>query len=203
MKFFFDLFPIILFFAAYKLGDAYPERSLHLLNSLGVVLPPKATPGIFVATAVAIAATFVQIAWVWLHHRKVDTMLWVSLVLIAVFGGATLVLQDPLFIKWKPTVLYWLFAVVLLVSELVFGKNLIAAMMKAQIELPPPVWRKLNLSWAAFFAGMGALNLYVAYNFSEPTWVNFKLFGFLGIMLVFVLLQGLMLAKYMDEAEKS
>lgn len=179
MKFFFDLFPIILFFAAYKFY------------------------GIYTATAVAIAATVAQIAWVWLRHRKVDTMLWVSLVLIGVFGGATLVLHDPLFIKWKPTVLYWLFAVVLLVSELAFGKNLIAAMMKAQLELPQPVWRKLNLSWSGFFGGMGGLNLYVAYNYSEPTWVNFKLFGFLGIMFVFVLLQGLMLAKYVEEGDKS
>lgn len=178
MKFFFDLFPIILFFAAYKFY------------------------GIYTATGVAIAATVAQIAWVWFRHRKVDTMLWVSLILISVFGGATLVLHDPLFIKWKPTVLYWLFAAVLLVSQLMFNKNLIASMMKAQIQLPTPVWRKLNLSWAAFFAGMGGLNLYVAYNYSEPTWVNFKLFGFLAIMFVFVLLQGLMLAKYMEEGDK-
>ena len=178
MKFFFDLFPIILFFVAYKFY------------------------GIYYATAVAIAATFGQIAWVWFRHRKVDSMLWVSLVLITVFGGATLILHDPTFIKWKPTVLYWLFAVVLLVAEYFFGRNLIAAMMKAQIELPKPVWRKLNLSWAAFFGGMGGLNLYVAYHFSEPTWVNFKLFGFLGIMLVFVLLQGVVLAKYIEEGDQ-
>lgn len=178
MKFFFDLFPIILFFVAYKVYDIYT------------------------ATAVAIAATFAQIAWVWMRDRKVDAMLWVSLVLIGVFGGATLFLHDPLFIKWKPTVLYWLFAVVLLGAQLLFGKNLIAAMMKAQIKLPEPVWRKLNFSWAAFFGGMGGLNLYVAYNFSEPAWVNFKLFGFLGIMLVFVLLQALMLAKYVEEGER-
>ena len=178
MKFLFDLFPILLFFAAYKFY------------------------GIYTATAVAIGGTVAQIAWVWLRHRKVDTMLWVSLVLISVFGGATLILHDPLFIKWKPTVLYWLFALVLLVSELFFGKNLIAAMMKAQLTLPQAVWRKLNLSWSGFFAGMGGLNIYVAYNFSESAWVNFKLFGFMGIMLVFVLLQGLMLAKYMEEGEK-
>ncbi|MCL6556816.1 MAG: septation protein A [Burkholderiales bacterium] len=179
MKFFFDLFPVILFFIAYK---AY---------------------GIYTATAVAIAATFAQIGWMWLRHRKVDTMLWVSLVLIVVFGGATLWLHDPVFIKWKPTVLYWLFAVVLLAAERLFGRNLIAAMMKNQIKLPDAVWHRLNLSWATFFAFMGGLNLVVAYRFSEAAWVNFKLFGFLGIMLVFILLQGLMLAKYVEEGEGS
>lgn len=179
MKFFFDLFPIILFFVAYK---AY---------------------GIYTATAVAIAATFAQIGWMWLRHRRVDTMLWVSLALITVFGGATLVLHDPLFIKWKPTVLYWLFAVVLVTADWFFGKNLIAAMMQAQIKLPATVWRRLNLSWAGFFAAMGGLNLFVAYRFSESTWVNFKLFGFLGIMFLFVLAQGVMLARYVEESEGS
>ncbi|MEJ5212047.1 MAG: septation protein A [Burkholderiales bacterium] len=179
MKFFFDLFPILLFFVAYKIY------------------------GIFTATAVAIAATFAQIGWVWWRRRHVDAMLWVSLVLITVFGGATLFLHDPLFIKWKPTVLYWLFAVVLLGADLLFGRNLIAAMMRQQIKLPESVWRRLNLSWAGFFALMGGLNLFVAYRFSEAAWVNFKLFGFLGIMLVFVLLQALMLAKYVEEGERS
>lgn len=179
MKFLFDLFPIILFFVAYK---AY---------------------GIYAATAVAIAATFAQIGWVWLRHRKVDTMLWVSLALITVFGGATLILHDPLFIKWKPTVLYWLFAIVLLAADVLFGRNLIAAMMKGQINLPEAVWRKLNLGWAGFFALMGGLNLFVAYHFSEAAWVNFKLFGFLALMVVFVLIQGLLLAKYVEEREGS
>ena len=202
MKFFFDLFPIILFFAAYVFGEHNPETARHLLAAVGVAIPSANKPEIYLSTVVAIAATFAQVAWVLAHRRKVDTMLWVSLVLITVFGGATLALQNPMFIKWKLTVLYWLFAILLLVAELIFGKNLIAAMMKEQIALPQPVWRKLNFSWATFFAGVGGLNLYVAYNYSEATWVNFKLFGFLGIMLVFVLLQGLMLAKYVEEGDK-
>jgi len=175
MKFLFDIFPVILFFVAFKLYDIY------------------------VATAVAIAATVVQIAWVWLRHRKVDKMLWVSFGVIAVFGGATLVLQDETFIKWKPTVLYWLFAGALAIAELGFRKNLIRAMMESQIALPEPVWRRLLASWIGFFAVMGAINLAVAFNFSTETWVNFKLFGGIGLMLVFIVLQALMLARYAEQ----
>jgi intracellular septation protein len=175
MKFLFDIFPVVLFFVAFKLYDIY------------------------VATAVAIAATVVQIAWVWLRHRKVEKMLWVSFGVIAVFGGATLVLQDETFIKWKPTVLYWLFAGALAIAELGFRKNLIRAMMESQIALPDPVWRRLLASWIGFFAVMGAINLAVAFNFSTETWVNFKLFGGIGLMLVFVVLQALMLARYAEQ----
>lgn len=177
MKFLFDLFPVILFFITYKIY------------------------GIYAATAVAIAATFVQIGWVWFRHGKVDTMLWVSLVLIVIFGSATLILQDETFIKWKPSVLYWLFAAALLIAQAVFKKNFIRTMMKEQLTLPEPVWARVNASWAGFFAFMGAANLYVAFNYSAETWVNFKLFGFMGLMLVFVVLQGLMLGKYMATDE--
>lgn len=178
MKFLFDLFPVILFFIAFKLQ------------------------GIFVATAVAIAAVFCQIGWVWFRHRKVDTMLWVGLAVIVVFGGATLVLQDETFIKWKPTVLYWLFAVILFFAHSVFGKNLVQAMLQSQIALPDPVWLRLNLSWVVFFALMGGANLFVANNFSTENWVNFKLFGTMALMLVFVLLQALLLAKYVEDKKE-
>jgi intracellular septation protein len=177
MKFLFDLFPVILFFVAFKFFGIYP------------------------ATAVAIGATFAQIGWVWFRHRKVDNMLWVSLGVIVVFGGATLLLHDETFIKWKPTVLYWLFSAALLIAELGFRKNLIKAMMVKQMALPDIVWRKLLMSWAGFFAVMGVLNLYVAFNYSTDAWVNFKLFGGMGLMLVFVVLQALMLAKYVDSKE--
>ena len=177
MKFLFDLFPVILFFIAFKLQ------------------------GIYVATAVAIGASFAQIGWLWLRGRKIDAMLWVSLAIIVVFGSATLLLHDETFIKWKPTVLYWLFACVLSVSALVFRKNLIRAMLGEQIQLPDPAWNKLNFSWVGFFAGMGLLNLYVAFNFPTDTWVNFKLFGGMGLMLVFVIGQGLFLAKYVEPKE--
>ena len=175
MKFLFDLFPILLFFVAFKLSDIY------------------------VATAVAIAATFAQVGWLKLRGRKVEPMLWASLAIIAVFGGATLVLQNETFIKWKPTVLYWLFAAVLAGGEILAGRNLLRALLGAQLELPDVAWRKLNLSWIGFFAFMGAANLAVAYNFSTDAWVNFKLFGGIGLMLLFLLAQGLFLAKYVQE----
>ena len=177
MKFLFDLFPIILFFVAYKFS------------------------GIFAATAVAIAATVAQIGWVWFRHRKVDTMLWVSFGIVTVFGGATLLFQNPTFIKWKPTVLYWFFAGSLIFSALVLNKNLIRTQLEAQMKLPEALWGKVNLAWAGFFAAMGVINLFVAYNFSEDTWINFKLFGGMGLMLVFVLAQGMLLSRYIVEEE--
>lgn len=177
MKFLFDLFPVILFFIAFKFGD------------------------IFVATGVAIAATFAQIGWVWFKHRKVDNMLWVSLGIITVFGGMTLIFHDETFIKWKPTVLYWAFASTLIISALVFRKNLIRTLLTEQMKLPEPVWDQLNWSWAGFFIFMGFANLAVAFafNFSTDDWVNFKLFGGVGLMLVFVIAQGLILSKYIEE----
>jgi intracellular septation protein len=178
MKLLFDLFPVIVFFVAFKVADIY------------------------VATGVAIAATFAQIAWVWFRHRKVENMLWVSLAIIVVFGGATLLLHDETFIKWKPTVLYWAFAAVLIGARYVFSKNLIRSMVGKQLTLPEPVWDKLNLSWAGFFAVMGCLNLFVAFRFSTDVWVNFKLFGGMGLMLLFALGQGLMLSRYVDADDK-
>ncbi len=198
-KILFDLFPIFLFFIAFKLAGSNPEQAAALAASVSYPADPKQLP-ILMATAVAIIATVVQIAWVWLRHGKVDTMLWISLALVVVLGGATLWLHDPTFIKWKPTVLYWLFAVVLAGSHLLFKKNLIRTMMQqAQMELPETLWAKLNYSWVIFFAVMGVVNLYVANHYSLAAWVNFKLFGFMGMMLAFMLLQGLVLAKYIEK----
>jgi intracellular septation protein len=177
MKFLFDLFPVILFFIAFKFA------------------------GIYAATGVAIAATFAQIAWVWFKHRKVDTMLWVSLGVVTVFGGMTLIFHDETFIKWKPTVLYWAFAAALAGGMLFFKKNLIRLLLVEQMQLPEAVWRQLNWSWVGFFVFMGIANLAVAFafGFSTDDWVNFKLFGGMGLMLVFVIAQGLLLSKYIEE----
>ena len=178
MKFLFDLFPVILFFAAFQVWDIY------------------------VATGVAIAATFAQIGWLALRRRKIDPMLWASLAIIVVFGGLTLALRDKTFIQWKPTVLYWLFGLSLIGAKLLFGRNLIRTMLAEQVSMPEPVWARLNWSWVGFFAFMGAANLYVAFNYSTDTWVNFKLFGGMGLMLVFVILQALYLARNIQEKEQ-
>lgn len=203
MKFLFDLLPVILFFVAFKVAGSNTDGAASVVTSLlGAEITPAQAP-ILLATAVAIVATFLQVAWLLLRGKKVDTMLWISLAIIVVFGGATLLLHDKRFIQWKPTVLYWLFASILLGSKLLFRRNLIRAMMEKQITAPEPVWDKLNLSWIAFFIVMGVVNLYFVYNFSEETWVNFKLFGAFGLMLLFVIVQGLWLHKYVEQKEES
>jgi intracellular septation protein len=199
-KFLFDLFPVIVFFVAYKLGDSYPESAQAMLSAFGMHTAPGGKPGIFLATLVAIFATFVQVGWVKLRGHKVEIMLWVSLFIIVIFGGATLYLQDENFIKWKPTVLYWIFAGAIFGAAL-FGRNLIRTMMGSQMELPDAAWRQMNLSWGGFFAFMGIANLWVANNFSTDSWVNFKLYGSVVLMLVFVVIQSLLLSRYLDKEE--
>jgi len=199
VKLLFDLFPIILFFIAYKWGGANPDQASALLTALGLHLNGAAKPGVLLATVVAIVATFGQIAWVWAKHRKVDAMLWVSLALILVFGGATLWLQDEAFIKWKPTVLYWLFAAALTLGPVLFKRNLIRLMMEKQLTLPDIAWTRLNQGWAGFFALMGGANLFVAFNYTTDAWVNFKLFGSLGLMVLFILGQSVYLARHLKE----
>lgn len=206
MKFLFDLFPVILFFASFKVSEANPQAAADLIGpllgviGLGASITAKQAP-ILVATLVVILATAIQIGWVWLRHGKVDKMLWVSLVLVVFFGGLTLIFHDETFIKWKPTVLYWIFAGALLFSATVLKKNLIRGMLEAQMQLPEKLWQGLNLAWIGFFILMGVLNLLIAFAFDLPTdiWVNFKLFGGMGLMIVFIVAQSIFLAKYIEE----
>jgi intracellular septation protein len=177
MKLLFDLFPILLFFAAFKLADIY------------------------VATGVAIAATALQIAWLKLRGRPVEPMQWASLGIIVVFGGMTLLFHDETFIKWKPTVLYGLFAAALLLAPRLTGRNPLRAIMGAQLSLPPRIWQQLTWAWAGFFAFMGGLNLFVAYRFALETWVDFKVFGTLGLTVVFVIVQALWIGRHAEEPE--
>lgn len=172
MKILFDFFPILIFFAFYK---------FH---------------GIYVATAVAMAASVIQVVFHRLRHQSYEKMHLISLGLILVLGSATLFFHNPWFIKWKPTGIYWLSAIVFLASQYVGKKTLIQKMMEGNVNLPAKIWLRLNMAWSAYFITMGALNLYVAYTFSTDAWVNFKLFGGAGFMLIFVFIQAIYLTKH-------
>jgi intracellular septation protein len=201
MKILFDFLPIALFFGMFKYAEGNKDWAastatewLGFMVSGGVVGPAEAP--VLLATVVVIVATLLQILWLKARGRKVDTMLWVSLGLVTALGGATIYFHSENFIKWKPTVLYWVMGGALLFGQLVLKKNGIKSLMGAQMALPDAVWRTVNFSWIAFFTLMGFLNLWVAFNFSTSTWVNFKLFGGLGLMLVFVLVQAAFLNKH-------
>jgi len=179
MKFLFDFFPIILFFVAYKVYDIY------------------------VATLVAIAASLLQVGFYWFRHRRFESMHIVTLVTVLIMGGATLLLHDERFIKWKPTIINWLFAGAFLVSQFIGGRPIIARLMGTRISLPRAVWGRLNVMWTAFFVFLGATNLYVVYHYDTDTWVNFKLFGMMGLTLLFVIAQGFYLARHLVPGAKT
>ena len=206
MKILFDFLPIALFFGMFKYADGHKEWAastatdwLGFMVSGGVVGAAEAP--VLLATVVVIVATLAQIIWLKARGRKVDTMLWVSLGLVTVLGSATIYFHSETFIKWKPTMLYWLMGSALLVGQLVFRTNFIQRLMGAQMELPGAVWRTLNWAWAGFFAFMGVLNLWIAYQFDTNTWVNFKLFGGMGLMVLFVLGQALYLGRHMKDTD--
>ena len=200
MKILFDFLPIALFFGMFKYAEANKDWAagiatdwLGFMVSGGIVGTAEAP--VLLATVVVIVATLTQILWLKASGRKVDTMLWVSLGLVTVLGSATIYFHSENFIKWKPTVLYWVMGSSLLLGQLIFKKNGIKSLMGAQMRLPDATWRMVNYSWVAFFAAMGCLNLWVAFNFPTSTWVNFKLFGGLGLMLVFIMVQAIYLNK--------
>jgi len=179
MQLLIDFLPVVLFFIAYKLA------------------------GIYVATGVLIVGVLAQTAISWFRHKKVSPMLLTSAILVLVFGGLTLLVHDAAFIKWKPTIVNWLFAAAFLASQFIKGPTLVQRLMGEQVQLEPAsLWTKLNLMWVVFFIVCGALNLYVAFTFSESTWVNFKLFGLFGLTLVFALAQGVWLARKAEHVEK-
>ena len=203
MKLLFDVFPVILFFVFFKFGNSHPETADAILAAFHIVLDPAIKPAIFLATLVSIFATTLQILWTKYRHGKVDAMLWLSFFVIVLFGGATLVFHNDTFIRWKPTVLYWLFSGALLGSNLIFKKNLIRSALSNKMALPVRIWNLLNLSWGLFFLVLGFINLYVAYNYPIESWVNFKLFGFTGLMLIFVVAQSAWLSKYINEDKEN
>lgn len=177
MQFLLDLLPVIAFFVAYKLADIY------------------------VATGVLIVGVLIQTAWSWFRHRKVSPMLLTSAVLVLVFGGLTLAIHDPTFIKWKPSIVNWLFAGAFLVSHYMSGPTIVQRLMGENVTLDTGSWKRLNLAWVAFFVFAGALNLFVAFRYDEATWVNFKLFGLMGLTLVFALAQGVWIARKTEAAD--
>jgi intracellular septation protein len=204
MKLLLDFLPILLFFAAFKGAEGHKEwaaefatQNLGFMVSGGIVGPTEAP--VLLATVVVILATLAQVAYLRLRGRRVDTMLWVSLGLVAGLGGLTIWFHSETFIKWKPTLLYWVMAGAFLLGPLLFGKNLLRLLLGEQLQLPDPIWQRLSWAWVAFFSAMGALNLWVAYTFSTDTWVNFKLFGGIGLMLLFTLAQGLYLSRHVKD----
>jgi len=175
MDLLFDFLPIALFFVAYAFA------------------------GIYVATGTAIAASLLQLAFAHFVLKRVKPMLWISCLIVVVFGGLTLYLHNPAFIKWKPTVLYWVFASTLLVSALALKRNLIRKLLGEQVSLPDSLWHGLNLAWASFFIALGVLNIYVAYSFSEATWVKFKVFGCTGLMILFIIPQAILISRHVKD----
>jgi intracellular septation protein len=206
MKLLFDFLPILLFFGTFKYAEAHKDWAADFatghfgfLVSGGAVGSAEAP--VLLATVVVIVATLAQVLWLKLRGRRVDAMLWVSLGLVVVLGGATIYFHNETFIKWKPSMLYWAMGLALWLSPLLFGRNLLRVLLGQQMELPARVWHRLNFAWVAFFALMGLLNLWVAYHFSTAAWVNFKLFGGIGLMLLFTLAQGVYLSRHLKDEE--
>lgn len=170
MQLLFDFFPVIAFFVAYKLTDIY------------------------VATGVIIVSVIAQTAIQWLRHRKISTMALISGVLVLIFGGLTLWIRDEMFIKWKVTVVNWLFASGFILSHYIGEQPVIQRMLSGNVELDRTHWLKLSWMWIGFFVFLGTINLYIAYTYSTDVWAAFKLYGMLGLTLAFALLQGVWLA---------
>lgn len=206
MKLLLDFLPILLFFGAFKYAEGHKDwaasfatEHLGFMVAGGVVGPGEAP--VLLATVVVVLATLAQVVYLKARGKKVDMMLWISLALVTVLGGLTVWLHSETFIKWKPTGLYWAMGLSFLVSQFLLGRNLLKLMLGEQLQLPEPVWARLSLAWVAFFAAMGVINLWVAYSFSTDTWVNFKLFGSIGLMLLLTLAQGLYISKHLPEED--
>ncbi len=206
MKFLFDFFPVVLFFSIFKWADSHATTAQSLMTHymsgfvLGGVIATDQAP-ILLATTIMMIASVAQIAYLYVRGKKIDPPLWISLVVLGIFGSASIYFHNATFIQWKPTVLYWCFGLAIWGGQTFFKKNIIRTMMQDGITLPDDVWQRLNLAWAAFFLIMGIINLYVAFNFSMSTWATFKLFGGVGLMFAFVIAQALFLSKYAKESE--
>jgi len=202
VKLLLDLLPVVIFFGAFRLFKALSESTVSLAALLFGTLGGAADQqlelsAVLLATVCAIVATLAQIAWLRMRRQPIKASVWISAVLIVIFGGLTIWFHNEWFIKWKPSILYWTFASVLLLGKWVLRRNLLGSLLSAELELPPRIWDHLLYAWAAFFALLGFANIYVAYHWSTADWVNFKTFGLLGLTFAYSLLTGVYMARHL------
>ena len=203
MKLLFDLFPVAAFFIAYRIGKSFPDESAAFVAAaFGPVAVSATFPdlvAVIIATTIAIIATLLQVTWLLARRQQVKPMLWLSAILIVAFGGMTIWLQNELFIKWKPSLLYWSFAAILVGGRVLFRRNLLSALLGSELPLAPAIWDRLLWMWAGFFTVLGGANLYVAYRYTTEQWVDFKTFGLIGLTFAFVLGLGVYLTRHLKE----
>ena len=204
MKFLFDVFPVLLFFITYKWGESNSSAAQqfatnYLSNLVSGGAPSLEQSPILLATAVTILASIAQISYLLLRRKKVEAMLWISFIIVTLFGSATIYFHSETFIKWNPTVIYECYAASFLLGQFLFKKNLLKAAMGSQLTMPDPVWAKLSLIWVAYFIAMALVNLYVAFNFPTTTWVSFKLYS-IATLPAFIIAQSVFLSKYIEES---
>jgi intracellular septation protein len=198
MHFLIEFFPVIIFFVAYKF---YAQIPVHIIESVNTLMPVTLTPGsvtdsIYFATLIAIIISGITVIAQFLKNREINKNQALTFVLFIIFGGATLLLRDPVFIKWKPSAINLIFALVFLGSAFIGKKPLVERLLGNAISAPRHIWLKLNTYWVVFFTGIAVINLYIAYNFSEEVWVNFKLFGMIGLTFLFIIMQIIILSRY-------
>jgi len=205
MKLLLDFLPLVFFFATYKVAGLHPDAAAafatHWLGGLvqGGVVGPKEAP-VLLGTVVVVLATLAQVVWMKAKRRKIDLMLWISLTLVVVLGGLTVWFHNETFIKWKPSIAFWLMGLVFWGSQTFFHRNLLRQTLGAELELADTVWQRLNFAWVAYFGLMGLINLWVVYSFSTDAWANFHTFGTTALSFVFIIGQGIYLSRHLEPA---
>jgi len=204
VKLLLDLLPVLIFFGVFYVAKRMPEASTALVTGwfgpIGGPAPMQAELAeVILASLSSIVGTVLQVSWLLARRKPIKPAIWISALLVLVFGGLTIWLRNEWRIKWKPTALYWSFGLILLGGKLLWRKNLLGSLLSQEIELPAQAWDRLLYAWSAFFLGLGAVNLYVAYNWDTSTWVNFKTFGAMGLTFAFSVATSLMVARLMPD----
>ena len=209
MKAFFDFFPVLLFFLVFKFYESLPVGVIEAVNQLPYInlTPGNSKDAIFMATLVIIFATVIQNALHWIVYRRLEKMHLISLGILLIFGTLTVILKNPDYIAWKVTIFNWIFAAVIIGSYFIGEKTLIERMMSHAISVPKQIWNKVNFAWGAFFIAIGVINLVVYEIYAKQqnnldAWVNFKMFGVLGLTIVFMIGQGIYISRYAEEVEE-